>query len=146
WYLSRQTLLPAGVTNRKRLPLSDSLYAFSFGLAFLQAVSVRGLPFGTWDTPFLGFDSPECTPLSYRCPALQTPVESAAIVQQPSDIVYVIGSYRTWLEAITGGRGGIRTHGTLAGTPVFKTGALNHSATLPLAAHQALGGKNFKNG
>ena len=33
--------------------------------------------------------------------------------------------------AISGGRGGIRTHGTLAGTPVFKTGALNHSATLP---------------
>ena len=33
--------------------------------------------------------------------------------------------------ALTGGRGGIRTHGTLAGTPVFKTGALNHSATLP---------------
>ena len=32
---------------------------------------------------------------------------------------------------MTGGRGGIRTHGTLAGTPVFKTGALNHSATLP---------------
>lgn len=32
----------------------------------------------------------------------------------------------------TGGRGGIRTHGTLAGTPVFKTGALNHSATLPV--------------
>jgi hypothetical protein len=30
-----------------------------------------------------------------------------------------------------GGRGGIRTHGTLAGTPVFKTGALNRSATLP---------------
>ena len=34
-------------------------------------------------------------------------------------------------EQHTGGRGGIRTHGTLAGTPVFKTGALNHSATLP---------------
>jgi hypothetical protein len=33
--------------------------------------------------------------------------------------------------AFSGGRGGIRTHGTLAGTPVFKTGALNHSATLP---------------
>ena len=30
-----------------------------------------------------------------------------------------------------GGRGGIRTHGTLAGTPVFKTGSLNHSDTLP---------------
>lgn len=40
----------------------------------------------------------------------------------------------------TGGRGGIRTHGTLAGTPVFKTGALNHSATLPLQRHQALRG------
>src|SRR5258706_6967663 len=34
-------------------------------------------------------------------------------------------------EQHTGGRGGIRTHGALAGTPVFKTGALNHSATLP---------------
>jgi hypothetical protein len=30
-----------------------------------------------------------------------------------------------------GGRGGIRTHDTLAGMPVFKTGALNRSATLP---------------
>src|SRR3569832_345403 len=30
-----------------------------------------------------------------------------------------------------GGRGGIRTHGTVSRTPVFKTGALNHSATLP---------------
>jgi hypothetical protein len=45
-----------------------------------------------------------------------------------------------------GGRGGIRTHGTLAGTPVFKTGALNHSATLPLQRHQSLGGPKIKNG
>jgi hypothetical protein len=37
-----------------------------------------------------------------------------------------------------GGRGGIRTHGTLAGTPVFKTGALNHSATLPYQSDQRL--------
>jgi hypothetical protein len=44
-----------------------------------------------------------------------------------------------------GGRGEIRTHGTLAGTPVFKTGALNHSATLPAQAHQALGATDFKN-
>ena len=29
------------------------------------------------------------------------------------------------------GGGGIRTHGTLASTPVFKTGALNRSATPP---------------
>lgn len=34
-------------------------------------------------------------------------------------------------KKIVGGRGGIRTHGRLSPTPVFKTGALNHSATLP---------------
>src|SRR3546814_10871058 len=33
-----------------------------------------------------------------------------------------------------GGWGGIRTHGELAPTPVFKTGALNRSATHPLRA------------
>ena len=32
----------------------------------------------------------------------------------------------------SGGEGGIRTPGTLSGTPVFKTGAINHSATSPL--------------
>ena len=31
-----------------------------------------------------------------------------------------------------GGEGGIRTHGTLARSPVFKTGAYDHSATSPL--------------
>ena len=30
-----------------------------------------------------------------------------------------------------GGEGGIRTHGTVAGTPVFKTGSFNHSDTSP---------------
>src|SRR5690625_2965045 len=30
-----------------------------------------------------------------------------------------------------GGEGGIRTHGGIAATPVFKTGAFNHSATSP---------------
>src|ERR1700730_16188925 len=44
-----------------------------------------------------------------------------------------------------GGRGGIRTHGTLAGTPVFKTGALNHSATLPSLEHQSLSATKIKN-
>src|SRR5436309_10357024 len=39
----------------------------------------------------------------------------------------------------TGGRGGIRTHGRLAPTPVFKTGALNHSATSP--DRQSIGAK-----
>lgn len=32
---------------------------------------------------------------------------------------------------LTGGRGGIRTHGTLSGTPVFKTGGISLSPTLP---------------
>ena len=36
---------------------------------------------------------------------------------------------------ISGGRGGIRTHGELAPTAVFKTAALNHSATLPSRRH-----------
>src|SRR4051794_38464154 len=34
----------------------------------------------------------------------------------------------------TSGWGGIRTHGRVSPTPVFKTGALNHSATHPYAA------------
>src|SRR3954453_21131430 len=32
---------------------------------------------------------------------------------------------------VRGGEGGIRTPGTFSGTPVFKTGAINHSATSP---------------
>lgn len=35
------------------------------------------------------------------------------------------------MPAADGGRGGIRTHGTVSRTPVFKTGSLNHSDTLP---------------
>ena len=35
---------------------------------------------------------------------------------------------------VSGGWGGIRTHGTLSRTLVFKTRALNHSATHPLRA------------
>ena len=33
---------------------------------------------------------------------------------------------------ILGGGGEIRTHGPVAQTPVFKTGALDHSATPPI--------------
>ncbi len=35
------------------------------------------------------------------------------------------------MRTVTGGEGGIRTHGDVAATPVFKTGAFNHSATSP---------------
>jgi hypothetical protein len=56
------------------------------------------------------------------------------------------GIYRThFVPTDIGGRGGIRTHGTLAGTPVFKTGALNRSATLPAKGLQALSRLKFKN-
>ena len=37
-----------------------------------------------------------------------------------------------------GGEGGIRTHGTLARTPVFKTGPFNHSGTSPAAPNIAI--------
>ena len=33
--------------------------------------------------------------------------------------------------SLTGGQGGIRTHGTRERTAVFKTAALDHSATCP---------------
>ena len=36
-------------------------------------------------------------------------------------------------EKASGGREGIRTPDTVSGIPVFKTGAINHSATLPRA-------------
>ena len=36
-----------------------------------------------------------------------------------------------WKLVDSGGWGGIRTHETLAGLPVFKTGAFNRSATHP---------------
>src|SRR5205807_2064470 len=42
-------------------------------------------------------------------------------------------SYRCCSRA-SHGQGGIRTHGTLAGTPVFETGRFNRSRTCPLTA------------
>jgi hypothetical protein len=68
----------------------------------------------------------------------------SSIARQPADFT-VNSDTTTNRGKHTGGRGGIRTHGTLAGTPVFKTGALNHSATLPLLQDQALGGAKIKN-
>jgi hypothetical protein len=45
------------------------------------------------------------------------------------------GPKKTKEIRIYGGRGGIRTHGGVAPTAVFKTAALNHSATLPERSH-----------
>ena len=41
------------------------------------------------------------------------------------------GILRLLRSAKNGGEGGIRTHGDLSATPVFKTGAINHSTTSP---------------
>ena len=38
---------------------------------------------------------------------------------------------REYSEDCDGGEGGIRTPGRVSPTPVFKTGAINHSATSP---------------
>jgi hypothetical protein len=38
----------------------------------------------------------------------------------------------------SGGEGGIRTHGRIAPTPVFKTGAFNRSATSPISLKSTL--------
>ena len=40
-----------------------------------------------------------------------------------------------------GGQGGIRTHGTLAGTPHFECGAIDHSTTCPPAVIKKPGGQ-----
>ena len=64
-------------------------------------------------------------------------------VQQATENTAFGRHKNTWMDEemqSIGGRGGIRTHGTLAGTPVFKTGALNHSATLPNQQFQVLSG------
>ena len=52
------------------------------------------------------------------------------------------------LSGASGGSGGIRTHGTVPRTLVFKTRALNHSATLPIhrsgsETKQALDGRRL---
>src|ERR1700755_3212902 len=50
-------------------------------------------------------------------------------------------------EGARGGQGGIRTHGELAPTAVFKTAALNHSATCPcLSAHSRNAAKRKRAG
>jgi hypothetical protein len=41
------------------------------------------------------------------------------------------GLQSTEMPIFIGGEGGIRTHGPREGTPVFKTGAFNRSATSP---------------
>ena len=53
----------------------------------------------------------------------ETPIQSGISIG--------ITSFKMLGSKSNGGEGGIRTPGTLSGTPVFKTGAINHSATSP---------------
>src|SRR5258708_1591413 len=56
-----------------------------------------------------------------------------------SGLYWIFG--RNWmaLDGPDGGEGGIRTHGTLAGTPVFETGPIDHSGTSPVGLLKAAG-------
>ena len=55
--------------------------------------------------------------------------EAAASADLLEDASQLIGDEGA--EAHNHGQGGIRTHGTLAGTPVFETGRFNRSRTCP---------------
>jgi hypothetical protein len=57
-------------------------------------------------------------------PVLRPPGSSAAQIGCPADL-------SNPLSCENGGSGEIRTHGRVAPSPVFKTGTLNHSVTLP---------------
>jgi hypothetical protein len=52
------------------------------------------------------------------------------------------GANSVFLKEKTGGEGGIRTLGTLAGTPDFESGTIDHSATSPRCEGETVGGLN----
>ncbi len=73
---------------------------------------------------------------------LERCVSDRAARSQTPEISREIGARRHWGNetGVGGGGGGIRTHGTLSRTPVFKTGAFDHSATPPTGASDRPGG------
>ena len=62
------------------------------------------------------------------------------VKHQVTRILGLHGTVRDYRVDFIGGRGGIRTHGTLTRTAVFKTAALNRSATRPAPAQPNAGG------
>ena len=62
----------------------------------------------------------------HPCSAQSFSPESAAIPVLPDPL-----SNRVGHPGRSGGEGGIRTHGTRKGTPVFETGPIDHSGTSP---------------
>ena len=86
--------------------------------------------------PCMGF-KPMISTLERRVCLIATPTRDILIGRPRGDRTHDkrIKSpllYQLSYRSISGGRSGIRTHGRLSPTSVFKTGALNHSATLPL--------------
>ena len=63
-------------------------------------------------------------------------ISSHACSATPAPLQYICGqlshTYAPKTERLFfGGEGGIRTHGTREGTPVFETGLFDHSSTSP---------------
>ena len=77
--------------------------------------------------------SREVTPLSTEQSVLSSPVCLRNYREKWASFAYFGGKNAgiSLQLGLAGGEGGIRTPGTLSGTPVFKTGAINHSATSP---------------
>jgi hypothetical protein len=62
----------------------------------------------------------------HPCSSLSFSPESTGIPVLPDPV-----SIRVRHLGRSGGEGGIRTHGTRKGTPVFETGPIDHSGTSP---------------
>ena len=72
-------------------------------------------------------------PHHYRTLAHPLPPSQAA-TREPRRGRVSLASKTLAISYTVGGEGGIRTHGTLAGTPHFECGAFDHSATSPRRA------------
>lgn len=81
------------------------------------------LPANPPDLPKRTGSDEKCSKKCSKNAAIRCPVGSY--------VVDFVGKF----DIFNGGRGGIRTHGTVSRTPVFKTGSLNHSDTLPDDGH-----------
>ncbi len=70
-----------------------------------------------------------CTREQWHAAAMEDFLRDTNINPEKMSIIF------NYLSEVNGGGGGIRTHGTVSRTTVFKTVALNHSATPPETGH-----------
>ena len=90
------------------------------GLRARRPSAVQLLPFN-WRTSF-----------GFRTQFAQASLQPRGVCPYPHCAVLPTTSRReTPLTGANGGEGGIRTHGTLSGTPDFESGTIDHSATSP---------------